>query len=116
MSKERVMAHWWALSGAILFEVLATSLLKASAGFTRLAPALGVVVGYAAAFYLLSLALQVIPVGIAYAIWSGVGIALIALIGWVLFGQALGVAAWIGIGLVVAGIVVLCVATGAGAR
>ena len=79
----------------------------ASAGFTRLYPSILVVGGYALAFYFLSLTLRVIPVGIAYAIWSGVGVVLVCLLGWLLYGQKLDIAAGIGIALIVAGVVVL---------
>lgn len=99
--------HWWYLGFAILAEVLATSALKAADGFTRPLPSLVVVVGYGTAFYLLSLTLRAIPVGIAYAIWSGVGTALIALLGWILFGQALDGAALLGLALIVAGVLVI---------
>lgn len=99
--------HWWYLGIAILAEVLATSALKAAAGFTRPLPSLVVVAGYGTAFYLLSLALRTVPVGLAYAIWSGVGTALIALLGWVLFGQTLDLAALIGLALIVAGVLVI---------
>jgi len=77
------------LSIAIVAEVIGTSALKASEGFTRLGPSLITILGYAAAFYFLSLTLKTIPVGIAYAIWSGVGIVLISLIGYALFRQTL---------------------------
>lgn len=99
--------HWWYLALAILAEVLATSALKAAEGFTRPLPSLVVVLGYAIAFYLLSLTLKVVPVGIAYAIWSGVGTGLIALLGWLLFGQVLDAAALLGLALIVAGVVVI---------
>jgi small multidrug resistance pump len=66
-----------------------------------------VVVGYAAAFYFLSLTLKVIPVGVAYAIWSGVGVALIAVIGWIFFGQRLDAPAILGMGMIIGGVVVL---------
>lgn len=101
------MQAWLYLAIAIVSEVIATSALKASDGFSRLAPSLVVVAGYAIAFWCLSLTLRTIPVGVAYAIWSGVGIALIALIGWVLFGQSLDAAALVGLALIVAGVVVL---------
>lgn len=101
------MQQWIYLGIAIVSEVIGTSALNASAGFSRLWPSLVVVAGYAVAFYCLSLALKSIPVGIAYAIWSGVGVALIALVGWVIFGQALDAPAVIGIALIVAGVVVL---------
>lgn len=100
------------LALAIVAEVIGTSALKATAGFTRPAPSVLVVVAYAAAFYCLSLALRTIPVGIAYAIWSGVGVALIALIGWGVLGQRLDAAAWAGIALIVAGVVVIQLSAG----
>jgi multidrug transporter EmrE-like cation transporter len=92
---------------AILSEVIATSALKASEGFTKPWPVLILAVGYASSFYFLSLTLRTIPVGIAYAIWSGVGVILISLLAWWLYGQSLDKAALIGIGLIVAGVVVL---------
>lgn len=101
------MQKWFLLSIAILSEVVATSALKASDGFTRLLPSLIVCVGYGFAFYLLSLTLKTIPVGIVYAIWSGAGIALIAIVAWLFFGQTLDLAAIIGLLLIVAGVVVL---------
>ena len=101
------MPHWFFLSVAIVSEVIGTSALKASEGFTRLWPSLIVVGGYALALYLLSLTLKAIPVGVAYAVWAGVGIVLIALIGWLFFGQALDAPAIIGMGLIVAGVVVI---------
>jgi len=101
------MQQWIYLGVAIVSEVIGTSALNASAGFSRLWPSLIVVAGYAVAFYCLSLALKSIPVGIAYAIWSGVGVALIALVGWAIFGQALDAPAIVGITLIVAGVIVL---------
>lgn len=101
------MQHWIFLAIAIVSEVVATSALKAAAGFTRLWPSLVVVAGYAAAFYFLSLTLRSIPVGVAYAIWSGVGVALITLIAWVFYGQTLDIPACIGLSLIVLGVVVL---------
>lgn len=95
------------LGAAICSEVIATLSLKASEGFTRLVPSLAVVIGYALAFYFLSLTLKVIPVGIAYAVWSGIGVTLVALIGWLVFGQKLDLAAIIGICLIMAGVMVL---------
>ena len=95
------------LAIAIVAEVIGTSALKAAEGFTRPLPSLVVIVGYGAAFYFLSLALKVIPVGIAYAIWSGVGVALITLIGWVVFKQRLDAAALAGLALIVAGVAVI---------
>lgn len=101
------MQQWIFLSVAIVSEVIATSSLKASEGFSRLWPSALVVVGYGAAFYFLSLTLKTIPIGVAYAIWSGVGVALIALISWAFFGQSLDLPAIIGISLIVAGVIVL---------
>lgn len=101
------MQQWIFLSVAIVSEVIATSALKASEAFSRLWPSTIVIVGYAAAFYFLSLTLKAIPVGVAYAIWSGVDIVLIALIAWILYGQALDLPAIIGMSLIVAGVVVL---------
>lgn len=101
------MQQWVFLSVAIASEVVATSALKTSEGFSRLWPSLIVTVGYVSAFYFLSLTLKTIPIGVAYAIWSGVGVALIALIAWVFFGQALDTPAVIGLSLIVTGVVVL---------
>lgn len=101
------MKQWLFLSIAIVSEVVATSALKASNGFTQLWPSLLVVAGYAIAFYFLSLTLRTIPVGVAYAIWSGVGIVLISLIAWLIFGQSLDTPAIIGLALIIAGVVVL---------
>jgi small multidrug resistance pump len=101
------MNQWIFLGVAIVSEVIGTSALKASEGFTRLWPSLIVVVGYLSAFYFLSLTLKTMPIGVAYAIWSGAGVALIALIAWALYGQALDVPAIIGLSLIVAGVVVL---------
>ena len=101
------MKNWLFLGAAILADVIATSALKASEGFSRLVPSALVVAGYGIAFYLLSLTLRTIPVGIAYAVWSGVGIVLISAIGWFRFGQSLDMPAVIGIALIVAGVVVL---------
>ena len=101
------MQQWMFLSVAIVSEVIATSALKASEGFTRLWPSLIVTAGYMAAFYFLSLTLRTIPIGVAYAIWSGAGVAMIALIAWVFHGQSLDIPAIIGLSLIVAGVVVL---------
>ena len=99
--------QWLFLSIAIISEVVATSALKSSNGFTQLWPSLIVVAGYAGAFFFLSLTLNTIPVGIAYAIWSGAGIVLVALIAWLIFGQALDGPAIFGLALILAGVVVL---------
>lgn len=95
------------LAVAILSEVVATSFLKVSDGFTRPVPSAITVAGYAISFYFLSLALRDIPTGIAYAIWSGVGIVLITTIAWVFQGQKLDAAALGGLGLIVAGVAVI---------
>lgn len=97
----------FALSLAIIAEVVATSALKAADGFTRVVPSIIVVVGYGATFYLLSRVLTTIPVGIAYAIWSGAGIVLVALAAWALYGQRPDAAGFAGMGLIVAGVLVL---------
>ena len=101
------MMNWLILGIAICAEVIATSALKASQGFTRLFPSILVVVGYAISFYLLSLTLKVIPIGITYAIWSGLGVVLISLVAWYFYGQKLDLASVIGISLIVAGVMVL---------
>ncbi|MEN3372110.1 SMR family transporter [Dechloromonas sp. ZS-1] len=101
------MKTWLLLLVAIICETVATSALKLSENFTRLLPSLVVVAGYAAAFYLLSLTLRVIPVGVAYAVWSGVGIVLITLAGWFVFDQKLDMPALLGMGLIVSGVVVM---------
>jgi small multidrug resistance pump len=95
------------LTIAIVSEVIATSALKAASGFTRLGPSLLVVVGYASAFYFLSLTLRTIPLGVAYAIWSGVGVALVTAVAWVFYGQRLDLPALIGLALIIAGVLVL---------
>lgn len=92
---------------AIIGEVIATSFLRASAGFTQLVPTIVVVVGYGVTFYFFSLALQTIPVGIGYAIWSGIGIVLISIIAFFAYGQSLDLPALIGIGLILAGVIVI---------
>ncbi len=96
---------WLAI--AIVAEVIGTSALRASEGFTRLVPALVVVAGYGLAFYCLSMTLKSMPVGIVYAIWSGVGIVLITLVAMVLYRQIPDLAAVAGLSLIVAGVVVL---------
>lgn len=99
--------HYLYLLLAILTETIGTSALQSSQQFTRLWPSLLVVVAYALSFYLLSLTLRYMPVGIMYALWSGLGIVFIALIGWLVFRQSLDLAAIIGMGLILAGIVVI---------
>jgi small multidrug resistance pump len=99
--------HWLYLGTAIVAEVMATSVLKAADGFTRLIPSLVVLAGYATAFYFLSLTLRTLPLGIAYALWSAVGITLVTVSGWLLYRQSLDAPALLGIGLIVAGVVVI---------
>ncbi|MGI9329522.1 MAG: DMT family transporter [Gammaproteobacteria bacterium] len=95
------------LSIAIVAEVIGTSALKSAEGFSRLWPSVTVVIGYSLSFYFLSLVLKTIPVGVAYAIWSGAGIVLIALIGALLFKQIPDLPAMLGMGLIIAGLVVI---------
>ncbi|NLY16196.1 MAG: multidrug efflux SMR transporter [Gammaproteobacteria bacterium] len=101
------MNPWLLLAVAIIGEVVATSALKATTGFSRLGPSVMVVLGYGLAFYCLSLILDSIPVGVAYAIWSGLGIVLVTAIAWWLYGQRLDFWGFIGIALIVSGVVVL---------
>jgi multidrug transporter EmrE-like cation transporter len=98
---------WVSLGIAIVAEVIATSALKASEGLTRPLPILVLAVGYGLAFWLLSLTLRSIPVGVAYAIWSGVGTVLIAVAGWLVFGQRLDAWAVTGMALIVTGVLVM---------
>ncbi|CAN5726273.1 multidrug efflux SMR transporter AbeS [soil metagenome] len=100
------MAYLW-LAIAICSEVFATSCLSASKGFTRLYPSLGVVSGYSLAFYFLSQVLKTMPMGVAYAIWSGLGTVLITLVGWMLYRQTLDRAAFVGMVLIVSGVLVM---------
>lgn len=97
---------------AILAEVIATTALKMSDGFSQVVPSVVVVAGYGCAFYFLSLVLKTMPVGVAYAIWSGVGIALITVIGAVMFKQSLDAPALIGIALIICGVVMINVVSG----
>ena len=98
---------YWYLAIAIVAEVLATSALKESHGFSKLLPTLLVMAGYGASFYFLSLVLQTIPIGVAYALWAGLGIVLITIVGAVVFGQKMDLAAILGIALIISGVVVL---------
>ena len=101
------MKQWLFLSSAIICEVIGTSALKSAEGFTRFWPSVVVAVGYGSAFYLLSLTLKTIPVGVAYAIWSVAGTTLIVLTGWIFIGQKLDLPAIVGILLIVLGVAVL---------
>jgi small multidrug resistance pump len=102
-----LLSVYLALGAAIVLEVAGTTALQASAQFTRPVPTLIMVVCYLSAFYFLTLALRVIPVGLAYAIWSGLGIVLISLIGLIVFKQKLDIPAIIGLGMIVSGVVVV---------
>jgi|SRR3990167_3662349 len=99
--------NWLYLAIAIACEVVATSALKATEGFTRWQPSALVVAGYGLAFFFLSLTLRSIPVGIAYAIWAGAGVVLVSIAGWLLYQQVLDGAAILGIGLIVTGVLVI---------
>lgn len=101
------MPAYLALIIAVAAETIGTSALQASQQFSRLGPSLIVVIAYAIAFYLLALSLRTIPVGIAYALWSGMGICFIAIIGWVIFGQTLDLAAVLGLAMIIGGIAVI---------
>ena len=98
---------WILLGIAIVTEVIATSSLKVSDGFTRLWPSVVVVIGYGISFYALALTMRSLPVGVIYAIWSGLGITLVTLVGWFVFKQHLSTHALIGIGLIIAGVIVM---------
>lgn len=101
------MNGYASLAMAIVAEVVATSALQASAGFTRLWPSVLVVLGYGIAFYGLSMTLRTVPMGVAYALWSGLGIVLITAVGWVLYRQRVDTAALLGMALIVAGVAVI---------
>lgn len=99
--------NWLYLALAIVAEVIATSNLQSSMGFTKLVPGMIAIIGYIISFYFLSLALKQIPIGIAYAIWSGVGVVALACIGYFFYKQALDIAAMIGLGFIILGIVII---------
>ncbi|WP_424974590.1 DMT family transporter [Dinoroseobacter sp. S124A] len=99
--------HYIPLIGAIFAEVVATSALQASQQFTRIGPSITVVIGYGISFYLLSLTLKVMPLGIVYALWSGMGLMMMAGIGWLIFGQRLDLPAVLGLVLILAGILII---------
>ena len=101
------MKNFFFLGIAILFEIIATTALKRSEQFTQLIPSIITIIGYLAAFYFLSFAIRTIPVGIAYAIWSGIGIVLITIIGAVFFKQIPDLPAIIGLALIMIGVVVI---------
>lgn len=95
------------LALAILAEVAATLALKSSDGFSRFAPTAAALLGYGVAFYFMSLAMRTVPVGVIYAIWSGVGIVLIAALSWIFHGERLDMPALVGIGFILAGVLVI---------
>lgn len=99
--------NWFYLVIAILSEVLATSALKSSLQFTRLVPSIIVIIGYASSFYFLSLTLRTIPIAVAYAVWSGVGVVLITTVGWYIYDQKLDFVSIFGIFLIASGVIVL---------
>lgn len=101
------MNHYLLLMVAIISEVFASSMLKASAGFKKLLPSLGVVVGYVAAFYALSKTLQTLPIGVAYAIWAGLGTALTAIVGMLFYKEKMNATKFAGIILIIGGVMVL---------
>ncbi|WP_348797521.1 DMT family transporter [Flavobacterium adhaerens] len=101
------MKNFLFLMIAIVFEIIATSALKKSAEFTKLIPSIITIIGYCGAFYFLSFAIKTIPIGIAYAIWSGVGIVLITIIGVIFFKQMLDLPAIIGLTLILIGVIVI---------
>ena len=103
MNKEAVIF----LGIAIVMEVIATTALKSSASFTRLLPAIIAIAGYCIAFWCLTIPMRTIPTGIIYAIWSGAGIVLIGIAGWVVHGQKLDLPAVMGMGLIVAGVIII---------
>ena len=101
------MNAWMMLALAIAFEVAATSLLKLSDGFSRWVPAVSALLLYGLSFYLLAQIFRSLPVGLAYALWSGVGVVLTALIAWVAFGQKIDMAGCIGMVMIIGGVAVI---------
>jgi len=101
------MQQWLILLIAILSEVTATTSLKLSESFTKIGPSILVVLGYGISFYCLSLTLKSIPVGVVYAVWSGMGISLITIVGWLMFGERLNIPTLLGICLIFAGVMVI---------
>jgi small multidrug resistance pump len=101
------MNHWLALAIAIVAEVIATSTMKATNEFTRFWPSVVVVLGYGTGFYFMTISMRVLPIGIMYALWSGVGILVVSIMGWVIYRQALDIPAIIGMSFIIAGVVVI---------
>jgi len=102
-----VITSYGTLGAAIVLEVIGTTCLQRSEQFTRLMPTVIMGLCYLGAFYFLSLTLRTMPVGLAYALWSGIGIILISIIGWVVFRQSLDLAAMIGMGFIIAGVIIV---------
>ena len=98
---------WILLMVAIVAEVIATSMLKSTEGFSRLWPSVLVVVCYEIAFIGMSLSMKKIPIGVVYAVWSGVGVSLVTLVAWLFLGQSLDAAGLAGLGLIIGGVVVI---------
>ena len=98
---------WFLLMVAIVAEVIATTTLKSTEGFTRLWPSVLVVVCYEIAFIGMSLSMKKIPIGVVYAVWSGVGVSLVTLVAWLFLGQSLDAAGLAGLGLIIGGVVVI---------
>lgn len=101
------IATYLFLGAAIIAEVIATSALAKTENFTRLLPSVITIVGYALSFWLLSYPIRVLPTGIVYAIWSGAGIVLITMVAWLAFDQKLDLPAILGLGLIIAGVVII---------
>jgi len=101
------MKSWMLLLCAVFCEVVGTSAIKYSEGFTKVVPTIVVFIGFGVAFYLLSITLKVIPIGMAYAVWSGLGIVLISVIGHFVFNQRLDVPAFIGMSFIIGGVLIM---------
>ncbi len=101
------MKNWIFLSIAILGEVIATTTLKSTDGFSKLIPSIVVLIGYSVSFYFLSLSLKSIPIGFAYAVWAGIGVSLVTLIAWIVYDQKIDAWGFVGIGLIVSGVAVI---------
>jgi multidrug transporter EmrE-like cation transporter len=101
------MPAYFVLAVAIIAEVIGTSAMKASAGFSRIGPSVVTLVGFSIAFFCLSSILDRIPLGTAYAIWAGSGIVLVAIVGWVIYGQRPDAAGFVGMTLILVGVLVL---------
>ncbi len=102
-----MMKEWLFLGVAIIAEIFATTLIKSSEGFTKLLPSALVIIGYIVTFYFLSLSVKTIPIGIAYAVWAGLGVVFVALLGWLFYGDSLNLATIIGMLLIIVGVVII---------